>query len=329
MNAAIEINGLTKKFGDFTAVNGVSFSVESGEIFGFLGPNGSGKSTLIRMLCGLMTPTAGTARLAGFDILKQIDDIRKNIGYMSQQFSLYQDLTVWENINFYAHVYGLKGARLKERRAAVIDLTHINNFVNRRAGALSGGWKQRLALACALVHEPKIIFLDEPTAGIDPVARRELWDLFFQLSGTGITLFVTTHYMDEAERCARIGYIYNSRLITYGAPDELKRLPDVTPASAKWVEVTCPNTTVALAELKRASYVMDATIFGQSIHLLMDIDEPIERLEAALEKIGIEDAVVTRARPSLEDVFVTLTNRQADEGRKGAAGQGPGAGLTS
>ena len=321
MNAAIEISGLTKKFGDFTAVNGVSFSVESGEIFGFLGPNGSGKSTLIKMLCGLITPTAGTARLAGFDILKQIDDIRQNIGYMSQQFSLYQDLTVWENINFYAHVYGLKGARLKERREAVIDLTHINNFVDRRAGALSGGWKQRLALACALVHEPKIIFLDEPTAGIDPVARRELWDLFFQLSGIGITLFVTTHYMDEAERCARVGYIYNSRLITYGAPDELKQLPDVTPPSAKWVEVTCPNTTVALAELKRALYVRDATIFGQSIHLLMDIDEPIERLKAALEKIGITDAVITRARPSLEDVFVTLTKRQADNGRKEAAGQ--------
>ncbi|HEX8184546.1 MAG TPA: ABC transporter ATP-binding protein [Blastocatellia bacterium] len=322
MNTAIEINGLTKRFGGFTAVNGVSLSVESGEIFGFLGPNGSGKSTIIRMLCGLITPTAGTARVAGFDVLKQTDEIRQNIGYMSQQFSLYQDLTVWENINFYAHVYGLKGERLKERREAVINLTHLEAFTGRRAGALSGGWKQRLALACALVHEPKIIFLDEPTAGIDPVARRELWDLFFQLSSIGITLFVTTHYMDEAERCARVGYIYNSRLITYGAPDELKQLPDVTPASAKWVEVTCPNTTVALAELKRASYVRDATIFGQSIHLLMDAGEPLERLKAALEKIGIEDAVITRARPSLEDVFVTLTKRQADNGRKGAASQG-------
>jgi ABC-type multidrug transport system ATPase subunit len=321
MNAAIEINGLTKRFGDFTAVNDVSLRVESGEIFGFLGPNGSGKSTIIRMLCGLITPTAGTARVAGFDILKQIDDIRQNIGYMSQQFSLYQDLTVWENINFYAHVYGMKGERLKQRRESVIDLTHINNFTNRRAGALSGGWKQRLALACALVHEPKIIFLDEPTAGIDPVARRELWDLFFQLSSVGITLFVTTHYMDEAERCTRVGYIYNSRLITYGAPDELKQLADVTPSNAKWVEVTCPNTTVALAELKRADYVRDATIFGQSIHLLMDIDVPLESLKDTLEKIGIEDAKIALARPSLEDVFVTLTKRQADYGRNGAATQ--------
>jgi ABC-type multidrug transport system ATPase subunit len=320
MSAAIEINGLTKRFGDFTAVSDVSLSVESGEIFGFLGPNGSGKSTIIRMLCGLITPSEGSARVAGFDILKQTDEIRQNIGYMSQQFSLYQDLTVWENINFYAHVYGLKGERLKRRREAVIDLTHIENFADRRAGALSGGWKQRLALACALVHEPKIIFLDEPTAGIDPVARRELWDLFFQLSGIGITLFVTTHYMDEAERCARVGYIYNSRLITYGAPDELKLLPIVTPESAKWVEVTCPNTTVALAELKQASYVRDATIFGQSIHLLMDIDEPIERLKTTLEKIGVTDAEIARARPSLEDVFVALTKRNAGNGNKGTVG---------
>jgi ABC-type multidrug transport system ATPase subunit len=237
---------------------------------------------------------------------------------MSQQFSLYQDLTVWENINFYAHVYGVKGEQIKRRRNAVIDLTHINDYASRRAGALSGGWKQRLALACALVHEPKIIFLDEPTAGIDPVARRELWDLFFQLSGQGITLFVTTHYMDEAERCARVGYIFNSRLITYGAPDELKKLPDVTPMDAKWVEVTCPNTTVALAELKRADYVHDATIFGQSIHLLMDVNEPVERLKETLARIGITGIEVTLARPSLEDVFVTLTKRYAGNGNRQA-----------
>jgi ABC-type multidrug transport system ATPase subunit len=315
MSAAIEINGLTKKFGEVTAVDNLSLSVEGGEIFGFLGPNGSGKSTLIRMLCGLISPTAGNARVAGFDILTETDDIRQIIGYMSQQFSLYQDLTVWENVNFYAHVYGLQGDRLQQRRDAVIDLTHIGPFRDRRAGALSGGWKQRLALSCALVHEPKIIFLDEPTAGIDPVARRELWDLFFQLSGAGITLFVTTHYMDEAERCARVSYIFNSRLITYGEPDELKQLPDVTPPDAKWVEVTCPNTTVALAELKRAAYVRDATIFGQSIHLLMDASEPLDRIKLTLENIGIADLEVKPARPSLEDVFVTLTKRFAGNGQ--------------
>jgi ABC-type multidrug transport system ATPase subunit len=312
--------GLTRRFGAFTAVDNVSLEVNDGEIFGFLGPNGSGKSTIIRMLCGLIAPSAGTARVAGLDILTQTEKIRQRIGYMSQQFSLYQDLTVWENINFYSHVYGLKGLHLKERREAVIDLTHIGEFRHRRAGALSGGWKQRLALACALVHQPQVIFLDEPTAGIDPVARRELWDLFFQLSSEGITLFVTTHYMDEAERCARVGYIYNSRLITYGEPDDLKRLPDVTPQGAKWIEVTCSNTTVALATLKKASYVMSATIFGQSIHLLMKEDEPVELITRTLAAIGISDAEVTLARPSLEDVFVSLTKRysKADTRAQGA-----------
>jgi ABC-type multidrug transport system ATPase subunit len=311
MTAAIEINGLTKRFGDVTAVDGVSLSVQNGEIFGFLGPNGSGKSTLIRMLCGLIAPTAGTARVGGFDILSETDEIRQTIGYMSQQFSLYEDLTVWENVNFYAHVYGLKAESLKRRRDDVIELTHIGPFRNRRAGALSGGWKQRLALSCALVHEPKIIFLDEPTAGIDPVARRELWDLFFQLSGLGITLFVTTHYMDEAERCSRVGYIFNAKLITYGEPDDLKQLGDVTPPDARWVEVTCPNTTVALSALKRAPYVRDATIFGHSIHLLMDSQDRIEKINETLEQLGINGAEVTPARPSLEDVFVTLTKRFA------------------
>jgi ABC-type multidrug transport system ATPase subunit len=314
--SAIEIHGLTKKFGNFTAVNDVSFDVREGEIFGFLGPNGSGKSTIIRMLCGLLAPTAGTATVSGFDIEKQSDEIRQNIGYMSQRFSLYEELTIWENINFYAQVYGLRGERLHRRRQEVIALTHIEPFVERRAGTLSGGWKQRLALACALVHEPRIIFLDEPTAGIDPVARRELWDLFFQLSGEGMTLFVTTHYMDEAERCARVGYIYNSRLITCGEPDDLKQLPDVTPANSKWMEVFCPNTTVALSALKTADYVQSATIFGQSIHLLMDAGRPPESIQATLAQIGITDVEVTLARPSLEDVFVALTKRYSTNGKR-------------
>ena len=313
MTAAIEINKLTKKFGNFTAVDEVTFSVEGGEIFGFLGPNGSGKSTIIRMLCGLLTPTAGSARVAGLDIQRETEEIRQTIGYMSQQFSLYRDLTVWENINFYAHVYGLKGEHLRRRREAVIELTHIEPFVDRRAGMLSGGWKQRLALACALAHEPRIVFLDEPTAGIDPVARRELWDLFFQLSSEGMTLFVTTHYMDEAERCSRVGYIYNSRLITHGEPDDLKLMPEVNPTGAKWIEVTCPNTTVALIELKRAPYVRDATIFGQSIHLQMDAQETTERIRETLAAIGITNVEVVPTRPSLEDVFVSLTRSQGSD----------------
>jgi ABC-type multidrug transport system ATPase subunit len=311
---AIETHGLTKRFGNLTAVDGVSIAVEGGEIFGLLGPNGSGKSTIIRMLCGLVAPTSGTASVAGYDVQKDADNVRQTIGYMSQQFSLYQDLTVWENINFYAHVYGLKSDRLRGRREAVIELTHIAPHVDKRAGQLSGGWRQRLAAACALVHEPTIVFLDEPTAGIDPVARRELWDLFFQLASQGMTLFVTTHYMDEAERCSRVGYIYNSKLITWGEPDRLRHMPDITPPGTKWVEVNCSSTTVALAELKRSPYVRDATIFGQSIHLLMDAGEPVERIGTTLAAIGISDAEITPARPSLEDVFVTLTKRQAGNG---------------
>lgn len=314
MTAAIEIKGLTKRFGPLTAVDRVSMSVESGEIFGLLGPNGSGKSTLIKMLCGLVSPTAGDARVTGFDIKSEADDIRQNIGYMSQQFSLYNDLTVWENISFYSHIYGLSGPQLRARRHAVIELTRIGPHIDKRAGHLSGGWKQRLAAACALVHEPQVVFLDEPTAGIDPVARRELWDLFFELSGRGMTLFVTTHYMDEAERCARVGYLYNSKLITCGQPDDLKLLPDVTPQGTKWADVVCGRTTVALAELKEAPFVRSATIFGQSIHLLMDEGEPLESVEASLAGIGIEDVDVAAARPSLEDVFVALTRSSGQNG---------------
>lgn len=317
MTPAIEARGLTKRFGGFTAVGGVSFEVERGEIFGFLGPNGSGKSTVIKMLCSLWEPTAGDATVGGFDVRSEGDEIRRTIGYMSQQFSLYGDLTVHENVTFYATAFGLSGERLRARRDAVVALTHLEPYVDRRAAKLSGGWKQRLALACALVHEPTILFLDEPTAGIDPVARRELWDLFFELAGEGITLFVTTHYMDEAERCGKVGYIYLSRLITCGAPDELKASPEVTPEGARWLEVTCERTTAALAVLRRASYVRDATIFGQSIHLLMEAATPDDAVRATLIGAGVTDALLVPARPSLEDVFVTLTKRHARESGNG------------
>src|SRR6266542_2622121 len=228
-DAMIECESLTKRFGHFTAVDRVSFSVAKGSIFGFLGPNGSGKSTVIRLLCGLLQPTSGSARLAGFDVGKQTDEIKSLIGYMSQKFSLYDELTVLENLNFYGRLYGLKGAALAQRREELVTLTHLAPYLGRRAGLLSGGWRQRLAMACSLVHRPSVLFLDEPTAGIDPVARRELWDLLFEFAGIGMTLFVTTHYLDEAERCSHVGYIHLSRLVVCGLPDDLKTLPIVNP----------------------------------------------------------------------------------------------------
>jgi len=306
--SAITTQDLTIRFGNFTAVDHVSLVVEEGEIFGFLGPNGSGKTTLIKALCGLITPSAGSGKVLDFDCVTQSEEIRRHVGYMSQKFSLYEDLTVIENIEFYAGVYGLRGDYLERRKSDAIALTHLDNYLDRRAGKLSGGWKQRLALACAFIHEPRLMFLDEPTAGIDPVARRDLWDLLFQLSSQGVTFFVTTHYMDEAERCGRVGYIYMSKLIAYGTPDDLKQIPEVSPAATKRIEINTTHTSNALAAVKRKPYVRSATIFGQSIHLLMDEKVDLDEVKADLTREGFTEAELRPITPSLEDVFVTLTN---------------------
>jgi ABC-type multidrug transport system ATPase subunit len=308
----IECEDLTRRFGHFTAVDHVSFKVAKGSIFGFLGPNGSGKSTVIRMLCGLLEPSDGRATIAGIDVAKQTERIKTLIGYMSQKFSLYDELTVYENLMFYGRLYGLSGVGLIQRRDDLVALTHIEPYLSRRAALLSGGWRQRLAMACSLMHHPTVLFLDEPTAGIDPVARRELWDLLFEFSSTGMTLFVTTHYMDEAERCSHVGYIYMSKLVVCGEPDDLKHLPLVNPPDGRRIEVTCEHVTVGLQAVRHLPGVRTATVFGQSMHLLIDKGTSDDFIRAALAKAGIAQADIRPIAPSLEDVFVALTNERAN-----------------
>lgn len=310
---AIVADRLTRRFGEKTVVDHVSFEVHRAAIYGFLGPNGSGKTTVIRMLCGVLLPSAGTGRVLGHDIRAEAETLKRRIGYMSQKFSLYGDLSVEENLNFYGRIYGLSRARLRERKSLLLALVGMGDRVGQLAATLSGGWKQRLALACALIHEPEMLFLDEPTAGIDPVARRDLWDLLFDLSGRGVTLFVTTHYMDEAERCTHVGYIHSGRLLVHGRTNDLKNLPEVTPAGTRRFELTCPAASSVLPTLRGIRGVRDATLFGETVHLLADIGLDEATLKNATGRPEV--ASLRAIEPSLEDVFVTLSRTREVESR--------------
>jgi drug efflux transport system ATP-binding protein len=306
MTYAVEVSELTRKFGDFTAVDHVSFQVPEGEIFGFLGPNGAGKTTTIKMLTGLLAPTSGSGRVAGFDIRTDTERIKERIGYMSQLFSLYGDLTVEENIAFFAGLYGVTGARLTERRDWVLDMAGLTEHRRQMTADLPLGWKQRLALGCAVLHEPPILFLDEPTSGVDPVSRRSFWELIDALAERGTTIFVSTHYMEEAEYCNRLALMNRGRLIALDRPAALRaKMADPI------LELTTSDGPSAVQELQHAAGVIDAAMFGRAVHVVVH-DEAAARAElpAFLSAHGLACQRISTVRPSLEDVFVSLVRRE-------------------
>ena len=293
---------LAKTFGDFTAVDHVSFQIRTGEIFGFLGPNGSGKTTTIRMLLGLLSPTEGTGTVLGYDIVKQSEEIRKRIGYMSQQFSLYNDLTVSENLNFYGGTYGVTGQRLRERKQYILEMANLKGREREMTKNLSGGWKQRLALGTAIIHEPEMLFLDEPTAGVDPISRRAFWDLLYELSDQGTTIFVTTHYMDEAEHCQSLAFVHLGRIVARGTPQEIKE----TIMKGQVMEIDCAGPDLALSTLRDSSLFDEVALYGALIHV---VGQDLETHRSTIEQLLGEQAVEIRSMdiiaPSLEDVFIS------------------------
>jgi drug efflux transport system ATP-binding protein len=297
---------LSKRFGSIQAVDALDLTVSAGEIFGFLGPNGAGKTTVVRMLCGLLAPTSGRATVAGFDVVRQTRRVKQSIGYMSQRFGLYSDLTVRENVEFFGGVYLAGGRETRERSERVLEEMGLADRATQLAGTLSGGWKQRLALATAIVHEPAILFLDEPTAGVDPVSRREIWDLVYALQGRGITLFVTTHYMEEAERCNRIGFIHAGRLVALDSPAALK----ATRMQAEVLSLAGPDLYGIYRALKGTDLVHDVNIYGNDVHAVVaDAASALSPIRSRLDEAGLELADARAIPPSIEDVFVRLTRR--------------------
>lgn len=303
MAEAVVVKNLQRRFGNFLAVSGVSFEVARGEIFGFLGPNGAGKSTTIRMLCGILAPSGGSGTVAGFDIRKEPEQIKAHIGYMSQKFSLYEDLTVEENIDFYSGIYRIAPEKKKARKEWVIEMAGLEEHRDARTAVLSGGWKQRLALGCAILHEPPIIFLDEPTAGVDPISRRRFWNLIYELSSGGTTVFVTTHHLDEAECCDRIGLIYRGELIALGAPGPLK----IELMEDEVLDILCARPQEAMEEIAKLPGIKEVALFGRGLHAVVeDAGRAAVGLHKLLAERGYGEVTIEKIVPSLEDVFVSL-----------------------
>ena len=305
---SVEVENLVKRFGDFTAVDNISFQTRTGEVFGFLGPNGSGKSTTIRILCGLLHPTSGRAMVAGYDVVESPELIRRKIGYMSQKFSLYADLTVLENLRFYAGMYGVSAAELRGRIDWALEMAGLRGRESSLTGTLAGGWKQRLALGCAVLHRPPILFLDEPTSGVDPLSRRLFWELIQKMSSDGVTIFVTTHYMDEAEYCNRLALMNGGKLIALGTPTELK----LGSIQGALMLLECDRLGDAIERVRRVDGVRDVAVFGNALHLVVSDAAVAPAIRGALEADAISVAGLKVIRPSLEDAFVALTTRRDD-----------------
>ena len=301
---SVVVQDLVKRFGDFTAVDNISFQTRTGEIFGFLGPNGAGKSTTIRMLCGLLHPTSGVASVVGIDVAKQPERVRQNIGYMSQKFSLYNDLTVEENIRFFGGMYQVPDSQIGERLSWAVRMAGLEGREHALTSTLAVGWKQRLALGCAVLHKPKVLFLDEPTSGVDPISRRQFWELIHEMASTGVTVFVTTHYMDEAEYCNRLVLIYRGKIVASGSPAELKR----TAMKGELLLIDCAPLGTALEALEKSTVATDVAVFGNALHVVVpNAAEAVPLLRAELEQKSIVISRMEKIPASLEDVFVSIT----------------------